>query len=148
MGAKTLTNYRSFKKLTDSAMKPERATALSAGYDFFADEEKIITPGESKLVKTGIAAYMHDDEVLYLFCRSGSALKANVTLQNAVGVVDSDYYPNEIGFIIRNEGEKNLYIWKGDKIGQGVLMKYLIVHDDDPDGGTRKGGFGSTDEDS
>lgn len=103
----------------------------------------MIQPNESALVKTGITAYMPENEVLLLFCRSGMALKADVTLQNAVGVVDTDYYPNEIGFIIRNEGNQPLHIEKGDKIGQGVCVAYKTFEEEAPKA-ERKGGFGST----
>jgi dUTP pyrophosphatase len=136
--------YRFFKKLTKTAKIPTQATKESAGVDFYADEEKVIQPNESALVKTGITAFFQPNEVLLLFCRSGSALKANVTLQNAVGVIDSDYFGKDIGFIIRNEGDRPLYIWKGDRIGQGICFerrtfKNAVVRDQE-----REGGFGST----
>lgn len=49
------TMKRYFKKLTDNATMPERATKGSAGYDIAASETVTIQPGEIKLVSTGLA---------------------------------------------------------------------------------------------
>ena len=49
------TMNRYFKKLSDSATMPERATKGSAGYDISASETVTIQPGEIKLVSTGLA---------------------------------------------------------------------------------------------
>ena len=47
------------------------------------------------LVKTGIKAYMQDDEVLMLYNRSSNPKKNGLILSNSVGVVDKDYYGNQ-----------------------------------------------------
>ena len=78
---------------------PVRKTAYAAGYDFEAAEDVVI-PSFKKgdapvLVKTGIKAYMEDDEVLYLYNRSSNPKKKGLILANGVGVIDKDYYENE-----------------------------------------------------
>lgn len=131
---------------------PERKTKFSAGYDIEAAEDIVIPkfiPGmKPTLVKTGIKAYMMDDEVLYLYNRSSNPGKKGLVLANSVGVVDKDYYGNpdndgHIMFAFFNIKDEDVEIKKGDAIGQGVFAKYLIV-DDDSSEGIRQGGFGST----
>ena len=127
---------------------PERSTIGSAGYDFYAIENISLAPKKTTLIKTGIKAYMKDDEVLLLYIRSSLAYKHNLMLSNSVGVVDSSYTDNvdnegEIGFLIYNNNDIEYQIKKNDKIGQGIFTKYLITDDDKTDK-IRTGGFGST----
>ena len=124
---------------------PKRKTKYSAGYDIEAAEDVVI-PSFKKgmnptLVKTGIKAYMQDDEALMLYNRSSNPKKKGLILANSVGVVDKDYYENpdndgHIMFAFYN-------IKKGDAIGQGIFQKYFVT-DDDVAEGERVGGFGST----
>ncbi len=131
---------------------PERKTKYSAGYDIEAAEDTII-PSFKKgaaptLIKTGIKAYMQDDEVLFLYNRSSNPKKKGLILANSVGVVDKDYYGNQdndghIMFAFYNIKEEDIEIKKGEAIGQAIFQKYLIT-DDDQAQGIRQGGFGST----
>ena len=132
---------------------PVRKTKYSAGYDVEAAEDTIIPafkPGQKPvLVKTGIKAYMQDDEMLLLYNRSSNPGKRGLILANSVGVVDKDYYGNpdndgHIMFAFYNIKDEDVEIKKGDCIGQGVFQKYLKV-DEDYANGERKSGFGSTD---
>ena len=100
------------------------------------------------LVKTGLKAYMQDDEVLLLYNRSSNPKKKGLILANSVGVVDKDYYGNEdndghIMFAFYNIKEEDIEIKKGECIGQAIFEKYLIT-DDDKAEGIRMSGFGST----
>ena len=131
---------------------PVRKTKYSAGYDMEAAED-VIVPSFKKgdkptLVKTGLKAYMQDDEVLMLYNRSSNPKKKGLILANSVGVVDKDYYGNSdndghIMFAFYNIKDEDIEIKKGEAIGQGIFQKYLIA-DDDIAEGTRVGGFGST----
>jgi dUTP pyrophosphatase len=131
---------------------PVRKTKYSAGYDMEAAED-VIVPSFKKgdkptLVKTGLKAYMQDDEALMLYNRSSNPKKKGLILANSVGVVDKDYYGNSdndghIMFAFYNIKDEDIEIKKGEAIGQGVFQKYLVV-DDDIAEGTRVGGFGST----
>ena len=129
---------------------PVRKTVGSAGYDFEAAEDTLIPSNkkEPTLIPTGIKAYMLDDEVLYLYNRSSNPKKKGLVLANSVGVIDKDYYGNpdndgHIMFAFYNVKDEDIVIKKGEAIGQGVFMKYLIT-DDDKASGKRMGGFGST----
>ncbi len=131
---------------------PERKTKYSAGYDVECAEDVII-PSFKKgvnptLIKTGIKAYMQDDEVLMLYNRSSNPKKKGLILANSVGVIDKDYYGNpdndgHIMFVFYNVKDEDIVIKKGEAIGQAVFQKYLVT-DDDKAEGERVGGFGST----
>ncbi len=61
---------------------------------------------------------------------------------------DADYYGNadndgNIMFAFTNHGDRPLEVKAGERIGQGVFLRYLTVDDDDASG-ERSGGFGST----
>lgn len=131
---------------------PVRKTKYSAGYDVEAAENAVI-PSFKKgmkptLIKTGIKAYMADDEVLILANRSSNPGKKGLILANSIGVVDKDYYGNpdndgHIMFAFFNIKDEDIEIKKGDCIGQAIFQKYLVT-DNDIAEGIRDGGFGST----
>lgn len=130
---------------------PERSTKNSAGYDIFSVENGIIKPNESKVFKTGLKVSMNSDEVLFLYSRSSQGYKYDVCLTNSVGVIDSDFYnnPNNEGHFavkLSNNGNKDYIVNIGDKIAQGVFIKYLTVDSEDEITNERVGGLGSTGE--
>lgn len=131
---------------------PERKTKYSAGYDIEAAEDCVIPafkPGQKPvLVKTGIKAYMQNDEYLMLCNRSSNPGKKGLILANSVGIVDADYYGNPdndgvIMYAFYNFFEEDVQIKKGDVIGQAIFRKYEVI-DADNATGERVGGFGST----
>ena len=129
--------------------KPHRATAMSAGYDFYSPFYFHLEPGMTIKIPTGIRAKMPEDYVLMIYPRSGLGFKYRLQLNNTVGVIDSDYYNalNEGHIMIKitndsNEG-KALDIKAGEGFAQGIFMQYGIVEDDDAKD-IRVGGFGST----
>lgn len=127
---------------------PLRATAGSAGYDFFAPETIEIKSGETVKVATGIRVKISEGWLLQIFPRSSLGFKYRLTLNNTVGIIDSDYYnaDNEGHIFIKmtNCGDKDLTIEKGKAFAQGVFTEYGITIDDEA-AGERTGGFGSTD---
>ena len=139
------------EKLYESYSLPKRSTKNSAGYDIASLEEYTLKPGEAHIFVTGLKVTMNSDEVLYLYGRSSFGYKYNITLANSVGVIDSDFYnnvDNEGHFKVKliNHGEKEVKINIGDRIAQGVFMKYLIVDNEEKIIKERKGGLGSTDK--
>jgi dUTP pyrophosphatase len=129
---------------------PHRATAGSAGYDFYTPIAFELKPGETIKIPTGIRVKINDGWVLKLYPRSGLGFKFRLQLNNTVGIIDSDYYNS------RNEGhifckltndskeENTVSLNRGDGFCQGIFVEYGITFDDDAEG-ERNGGFGSTD---
>lgn len=128
---------------------PRRATAGSAGYDFFAPVDLTLAPGETIKVPTGIRVWMEPEWVLKCYPRSGLGFKYRLQLNNTVGIIDSDYYysDNEGHIFAKitndtNEG-KTVEIGAGTGFMQGIFVEYGITVDDDATE-IRNGGFGST----
>lgn len=101
------------------------------------------------IVKTGVKVYLNSDEVLTLANRSSGALKLYLLMANGIGVIDADYADNpdndgDIGFMFWNLSPLNYVVKKGDKIGQGIVSKFLLMDDDEGVDEERVGGYGST----
>ena len=128
---------------------PKRATSGSAGYDFFAPEEFCLFPGQTIKIATGIRAKIEEGWVLKIYPRSSLGFKYRLSLDNTVGIIDSDYFnaDNEGHIFIKmtNNGDKCLTVEKGKAFAQGIFIEYGITVDDDCTA-SRTGGFGSTDK--
>ena len=131
---------------------PVRKTKNAAGYDIEAGEAVLIPAHQSRIVNTGIKATMGEDEYLQLVIRSGISVDNSLTLINANGIIDADYYNNEknegqLMLPIINHGNTDYQIEKGQRVAQGIFMKFLLTDDDALTvKATRRGGKGSTGE--
>lgn len=131
----------------EAVLLPRRATAGSAGYDFYAPMDFELRPGGTLRVPTGVRARIAPGWVLMLFPRSGLGFKYRLQLNNTVGVVDSDYFnalnEGHIFIKLHNAGDKPLAVRAGEAFAQGVFLPYGLTEDDAADA-PRVGGFGST----
>lgn len=57
--------------------------------------------------------------------------------------MDNEDNEGEIGFLFYNLSEEIVVIEAGEKLGQGIFVKFGITEDDKAEG-ERTGGFGST----
>ena len=137
------------KKLTETAILPERGSAYAAGYDLFADlQEKVeIQPHETKMIGTGLAMEIPEGYFGGVFARSGLSAKEGLRPANCVGVVDADYR-GEVKVALHNDGEVVREIKVGQKIAQLVVVPFLSVEFDEVKELSETvrgvGGFGST----
>lgn len=132
-------------------IKPKRATAHSAGYDFFAPYGFVIPARDSITINTHIKAKMPDNVVLMMYPRSGLGFKHGVHLANTVGVIDSDYYSDEPGkgcihVKLCNPTDQDILIEEGKAYCQGIFTPFFTTEDDDAKGDRNGEGFGSTDK--
>src|ERR1700742_3748103 len=72
---------------------PAYATAESAGLDLLAaiDAPIELSPGERRLVPTGLKIALPAGYEMQVRPRSGLALKHGITLLNSPGTIDADY---------------------------------------------------------
>jgi dUTP pyrophosphatase len=142
-------NEEVIKAIYDQIKLPRRATAGSAGYDFFAPVDIILNPGETIKIPTGIRVWMEPEWVLKCYPRSGLGFKFRLQLNNTVGIIDSDYYNSDneghIFAKLTNDSneEKTVQIKAGEGFMQGIFVEYGITVDDSVTD-VRNGGFGST----
>lgn len=131
----------------DNVELPRRATKGSAGYDFFMPYDAVIEPNETIKILSGIRCEMDENYCLLIFPRSGLGNKYKLSLDNTVGVIDSDYYhaDNEGHIMIQMTNHSNniLELKKGDRFAQGIFVRIGVAIDDNVIE-ERKGGFGST----
>ena len=126
---------------------PERATAYSAGYDFYCPVNKVLPPRRTVFITTNVKAFMQNDEVLKIYVRSSLATQRNIIIRNGVAIIDADYYGNQLndGNIViplYNDGDTQFLIQKYERIAQGIFVKFLTA--DDSVDTLRQGGLGST----
>lgn len=142
------------KRLHPDAVIPKYATPGAAGFDLVAIETVTIRPGETLLVKTGIAVEIPQGYELQVRPRSGTSLKTPLRVANAPGTVDSDYR-GEVCVIMTNTHYDcintefgQFHFHKGERIAQGVICPVIqanfeeVTELSDTSRGT--GGFGST----
>lgn len=128
---------------------PSYATDGSAGMDLLAavSQNTVITPGEIKIIPTGIAISLKRGFEAQIRPRSGLAAKHGITVLNSPGTIDADYR-GEIKVILINHGKEDFTIERGMRIAQMVIYKYECVcweETENLDETTRgHGGFGST----
>jgi len=132
---------------------PERGTELSAGIDFFVPNDweqdvVVLQPGEAILIHSGIKVDVPKGFALIGFNKSGKAVKKN--LQLGACAIDEDYQ-GEVLIHIRNVGNTNTIIKRGEKIAQFILLPVFYDDIEVVEGELFKktttrgeGGFGST----
>ncbi|MBE9047415.1 dUTP diphosphatase [Pleurocapsales cyanobacterium LEGE 10410] len=111
-------------KLNDAAIIPRYSHPGDAGLDLFAVEEQEILPGETKLIKTGIAIALEPGTEAQIRPRSGLALKHSVTVLNSPGTIDAGYR-GEIKVILINHGKNPFQIIPKMKIAQMVIASFI-----------------------
>lgn len=136
-----------FRKSNTSITLPIRATEHSIAYDFYSPCDVIIQPNTSEMIWTDVKAIFETDEALILNVRSSMG-KQPIMIANTQGWIESDYANNisndgNIGFRLMNLGTTPYVIHIGDRIGQGMFIKYLTT-DNDNASGKRISGIGST----
>ena len=128
---------------------PVYATTGSSGVDLYADVdgEIIISPGDIKLVSSGIYIEIPEGYEAQIRPRSGLALKHGITLVNTPGTIDSDYR-GLISIIMTNIGKDDFVIKRGDRIAQMIIKNVtqadFIEVEELGDTVRAHGGFGHT----
>lgn len=147
------------KKIHPDAILPKYQTRGASGFDLHALEDITISPGETRLVKTGLSVAVQEGFELQVRPRSGMSLKTYMRVANSPGTVDSDYR-GEVCIIMTNTAtieklvdkqdgySKHCDIKKGERIAQGVICPVVqaafeeVENLDETERGA--GGFGST----
>ena len=132
------------------AYLPQYATAGSAGLDLRAllDEPLVIEPGQTVLVKTGLAIHLADPGYAALILpRSGLGHKKGIVLGNLVGLIDSDYQ-GELMISTWNRSSEPFTLEPFERLAQLLIVpvvqaKFSIV-DSFEESLRGAGGFGST----
>ena len=134
-------------KLADTAQLPAYAHEGDSGMDLCAIAPTQIPPGETALIKTGLAIELPAGTEAQVRPRSGLALKHAVTVLNTPGTVDAGYR-GEIAVILINHGKQIFHVEAGMRIAQMVICPVIRANIEFAtalsDSHRGQGGFGST----
>jgi dUTP pyrophosphatase len=135
------------KRLSDAAVIPQYAHPGDAGLDLVSIEAQTILPGESRLIRTGIAIELPENMEAQVRPRSGLALKHQITVLNTPGTIDAGYR-GEVCVILVNHGNQTFQVEPGMRIAQMVIASFVRVTVEAvevlEDTVRSSGGFGST----
>ena len=139
-----------FKKLDKNAHAPTYGSEYAAGADLYAltnGETVCFSPGETKMIHTGLAVEIPVGYAGLVYARSGIATKRGLAPANKVGVIDSDYR-GEVMVSLHNHSDTEQEIADGERIAQLVIAPFLAAEfcetEELSDTARGEGGFGST----
>ncbi len=137
--------------VSEGACKPIYKTKGAAGADVcaFITDDVVISPGEYKLIPTGLFFEIPECYEIQVRPRSGLAFNYGVTVLNTPGTIDSDYR-GELKVLLINHGKNDFVIHNEDRIAQIVVASAIQADFDVIEmseiSATERGqnGFGST----
>ncbi len=111
---------------TDDLELPSYKSRGAAGLDLCADVpgDIVLSPGEIRLIPTGISIHIPEGYEAQVRPRSGLALKHGVTLVNTPGTIDSDYH-GVVGLPMINLGKESFSVKRGMRLAQMVLQEVV-----------------------
>jgi len=135
------------KKLHDEAVLPRYSHPGDAGMDLYAIEDVDLAPGDSAMVRTGLAVEVPEGTEAQVRPRSGLAARHRVTVLNTPGTIDEGYR-GEVCVILINHGRGPFQVTRGMRVAQMVIKPVLTVQITEAaelsDTHRGDGGFGST----
>lgn len=137
------------KRLTETAIMPERKTDGAAGFDLYVDSADpiVIYPHSTRMVYSGFAFAIPKGYFGAIYARSGLAVKLGVRPSTCVSVIDSDYRGN-VGLPLHNDSNRIRVIEPYSRVAQMLIQEAftpeleLVDELDETERG--EGGFGST----
>lgn len=98
---------------------PGYSRERDAGIDLRSAEDVEITPGQKRVVGTGIHVAIPEGFVGFIKDRSGLAVKCGI--HTLAGVVDANYR-GEVKVVLLNTGTESFQVRVNDRIAQMVLL--------------------------
>lgn len=136
----------------DEKYMPEYANDGDACMDLkvrCGKSDKVITPGSTLKVGTGIKVAIPEDHVMLVYPRSSTGFKLRCMFANGTGIIDSGYR-DEIQLALYNFGQYSVTLEDAQRVAQFMVIPRpkvnLIQVGDDKEfrKGDRGGGVGST----
>lgn len=135
--------------LHPAARPPARTRPGDAGFDLSAVEDFALSPGERRVVGTGVAIALPPNTAGLVVPRSGLAARHGISVVNGPGLVDPNYR-GELRVILVNLGQERFAGHAGDRIAQLLLVPFVtpavsLVEELPPSPDERgENGFGSS----
>lgn len=139
------------KRLNDKAVVPHYASTGAACFDIATDGNVTYDEYGNAICGTGVAFEIPENHVMMVFSRSGHGFKYDISLSNAVGIIDADYR-GEVKVKLRADSTAGQEVLdglkRGDRIAQAIVLPftpaYLTVVETLTESERGTDGFGST----
>ncbi len=128
---------------------PQAESEAAAGVDLRAavTDPVTLSPGERRLIPTGLRIALPVGFEAQVRPRSGLALRHGILIPNSPGTVDADYR-GELQVLLMNGGTEDFEITRGDRIAQlvvaAVARPLWIEVEALPESERGEGGWGHT----
>jgi dUTP pyrophosphatase len=136
------------KRLDPELPLPRFAHLGDAGVDLHSADTITLAAGARGVVGTGLAVAIPDGYVGLVTPRSGTAVRAGLSMVNTPGIVDSGYRGEVRIVLINLDPSEPIAIERGDRVGQLVIVPVATVDvvetDELPESARGEGGFGSS----
>ncbi|TLP97962.1 dUTP diphosphatase [Nesterenkonia salmonea] len=136
------------QQLDSELPMPRYAHDGDAGADLVTSEDFTLTPGERRMVPTGVAVAIPMGWVGLVHPRSGLASRHGISMVNAPGTVDSGYRGELKVLLINTDPSQTVSFSRGDRIAQIVFQEVARAVfspvETLPDTARGTGGFGSS----
>ncbi|HEY9276547.1 MAG: hypothetical protein RLY74_297 [Actinomycetota bacterium] len=136
------------KRLDPDLPLPSYAKPGDAGADLYSRIDIELSPGERKLVPTGIAIALPPGFAAFVHPRSGRAIKEGLGMVNAPGTVDAAYRGELQVILINYDKKTSISIKRGERIAQLIIQKIehaeFVELEELPGSSRGSDGFGST----
>lgn len=136
------------KRLDPDLPLPSYAKPGDAGADLYSRIDIELSPGERKLIPTGIAIALPPGFAAFVHPRSGRAIKEGLGMVNAPGTVDAAYRGELQVILINYDVKTPIIIKRGERIAQLIIQKIehaeFVELEELPGSSRGSDGFGST----
>lgn len=112
------------KRMREHAKVPTYGTKYASCADLYAVDDVVIKPGEAKFVYCGWAMEIPEGHYMDIYPRGSMIAKQQ--LLPLVSPIDSDYR-GEIYSAMKNIGNKDVVIRRGDRYAQMLIKKHVFM---------------------
>lgn len=112
--------------VADSAsFLPSYALPGDAGADLRCTEPVVLTPGQRRVVGTGVRLALPEGHVGLVTPRSGLAARKGLSIVNSPGVIDSGYRGEIKVCLINLDSQDSIELSAGDRVAQLVIVPFV-----------------------
>ena len=116
------------KRVSETAIIPERSSLGAAGFDLYADiaEPVTIKPHETVVIQSNIAFEIPKNYFGAIYARSGLSTRSGLRPATCVSVIDSDYR-GSVGLPLHNDSNMERVVNPHERVAQIVFQEALNV---------------------
>ena len=113
-------------KVLHPIQTPKRAVDGDVGYDIRSHIEKVLEPGQTRKIPTGLYLELPRNTFGMICSKSGLALNYGVIVLNSPGIIDSGYR-GMIHVILKNTSDTPYNISYHTKVAQLIILTYCDI---------------------